>query len=93
MTHPGGSCPPALPFRGSFTVTVLVLFPPSPRISLGEDAYHVPRSASPFHLPGRTTTCRHREAARAQGRRLAVTASSRTVAAAEIHKGSLQVVF
>lgn len=57
MTHPGGSCPPALSFRGSITVTVLVLFPPSPRISIGEDAYQVPRSASPFHLPRSTTTC------------------------------------
>ena len=35
---------------------------------------------------------RESERARAQGRRLAVTASSRTEAAAEIHKDSLQVV-
>lgn len=48
---PGGSCPPALSFRGSLTVGVLVLFPPSPRISIGEDAWHVLSLASPLSSP------------------------------------------
>lgn len=39
MTHsPHGSCPLAMSFRGNIIVGLLVLFPPSPRISLGGDA-------------------------------------------------------